>query len=1386
MFHPGGTGTAGGTVVWSGTPQERDDAALVLVDDSPHWDPPTTPVRWGRLATDRPGADCETWGVPDEAQRARRAVEATQLTGEVNPGTGFVSNQYVMDLRQYPLPQYPEGTSPWGGLSGASMLCGRLLTGVVAADRAHSGHSRLNVVPAYVLHHDPAFRAALAEHGAGTSVGLEAAEFQNLADRNHDPASRPKPATPASLLEAGRQIVPFHGRDDLIKELRAWCRWGGFGAWLLHGPGGQGKTRLAHHLAGLLAIDGWTVLWPRASATADQLLDIRHATKPLLVVLDYAETRTAQLTALIEAVADHPGSSALKLLLLARTDGDWWRDASTSDRLAEDYLSTARTQHLSPLEDDPAQRPHHYRAAFHALAAALPLVEGLGGHDWSTVTAPALPLRYLEQDAQGNALTLHMTALADLLDAAAPLAPATADGSEPAEGNVVRAEADAVEDRLLGHESRYWRNAATVRGLVPALSTPTLEAALAAAHLAGADDREQADRLWRRLPALADQPRDRRDQVTSWIAALYPPTEGPGGSPWGSLQPDRLAERHTGRALMANPALGDRLLDGADEAQAAQLITVYSRAAAHAVFGVRLGGQLTDLCVRRHQQLAPHIIDTATRTAHPGPLIAALEAVTADPTTPFATLFDLEKQFPASSYRLARTAVQLARNLTSRRRALAEADSNAFLPSLASSLNNLAADLNEVGQREESLAASLESVSHYRVLAQADPGAHRLGLAISLSTLSGRLSEMGRRPDGLATGQEAVSHLRLLAETDPDAHLPFLVKSLINLSALLAEEEERHDALAVCEEAVGHCRVLARRNPHLPDLAKALGNLAIQLRELGRREAALTAVSEAVSRYRVLAGANADACLPDLASSLRTLGRGLHEMGQWEEALTVNFEALGHYRLLAEVNAEAYLPRVASSLNDLSLDLGALGRWEEGLAASRRSTAIRRAFAEADPDAYLLGFAVSLTNLATRLSEAGLREEALACDQEATSHYRALADVDPHVNLPFLAKSLSNLGIRLGDLGRQQEALAASEEAVSLDRLLAEAKPDSHRRHLAISLNNLGIRLSAVGRLQDALAASHEAVSLGRLLTETSPDVFRPDLANLLYHLSLCLAAMHRREESMAANLEAVSHYLALAQANPLAFQPGLAKSLHNLAIRLGELGRHEDALATSREAVTLYRALADGNPTVHLPDLVRSLRNLAMHLSEAGCQEEALNVSLESTGHQRRLATADPDTHLPDLATSLSNLAVLLAKAGRLEDALTVSREAVAHCRTLAQTDPAAYLPDLVRFLYNLFMDLQELGLREEALAVCQEGTGHCRALVEADPDAYLPLLAQSLHGLAIHLGTLGQREEGVTVGQEAVAHYRALAAAAPALFSTPLERALEALTWLEGLTTP
>ncbi|WAU78376.1 tetratricopeptide repeat protein (plasmid) [Streptomyces sp. Qhu-G9] len=1011
LFRPGQADSWDSVVVWRGTPGGRDDAALVRIED-PAWVPlPGVSVRWGRLATDRSGTPCETWGLPELVQRAGQAADTLQPSGTLNPGDRQVGNRYVMSLGQHPPDSSTGGASPWGGLSGAALFCGDLLAGVIASDPAGRAHAHLEAVPTYVLLHDQSFVAALTEHGENTGSVLEPVEWQHLAEAA-DPATTGPARSPAALLRARRQIVPFRGRTELLSQLEAWTKEPGFGALLLHGPGGQGKTRLAQHLADTLASERWAILWLRPDATPETLHVLAAAAVPLLVVVDYAETRSPQTIALLEAAARHHTSSGFKVLLLARTAGDWWTTLHATSPLAEDLLDGADIILLPALEPEPGQsRTKAYQEAVRGYTHHLPHVRGWQHHDWPALAARLQDqthgsgsARLLDRPGAETVLTLHMTALADLLETAGPSAVADS-GSEVV---ATPPEKRGVEDRLLVHEERYWTNAATTRGLHPQLTMVTLTDALAAAFLLGADDRDQADALLERVPGLNGQPKDRRGAVRDWIAALYPPAAP--GRPWDALQPDRLAERFIGRRLEADPHLADTFLPDATTHQVTQMLTVCTRAAAHAVFHHRLDQHLTALCVRHAYALATPAINVATQTEAPQPLLDALQHITDIPDIGLAELQQLANVLPDASHNLAPWAAHLTQLITEHHRALTHTSSD-HLPDLAMSLNNLSIRLGDLGRREEGLDAITEAAQTYRKLTKAQPDAYLPDLAMSLNNLSIRLGDLGRREEGLDAITEAAQTYRKLTKAQPDAYLPDLAMSLNNLSIRLGDLGRREEGLDAITEAVEIRRKLAKAQPdaYLPNLAMSLNNLSNRLGDLGRREEGLDAITEAVEIRRKLAKAQPDAYLPNLASSLNNLSNRLADLGRREEALDAITEAAQTYRKLAKAQPDAYLPDLASSLNNLSIDLGNAERREEGLDAITEAVEIRRKLAKAQPDAYLPNLASSLNNLSIDLGNAERREDALKAITEAVQIYQDLARARPEVHQTELDEALQIL-----------------------------------------------------------------------------------------------------------------------------------------------------------------------------------------------------------------------------------------------------------------------------------------------------------------------------------------------------------------------------------------
>ena len=965
VFALGEADTWSGRVVWRGEPGGRTDAALVEVDD-PGWRPPGgVATRWGRVVTNRPGIECQAWGFPQWVQREGRAVEAWQPSGTLNPGNRYVGDLYVLSLSGQPPAPLQAGGSPWAGLSGAALFCSDLLAGVVAGDPAGGQHGHLEAMPAYALAQDGAFRQVLAEHGMDDLM-LEPVELQDLAQ-----AEPPLAGSPAALLRARRQVVGFRGRQQQLEELLAWCQRPGSAAWLLHGSAGQGKTRLGQELARRLGEQRWAWLWLRPDAPAEALSVLGEAAVPLLVIVDYAETRPDQLTRLLRAIARHDGDMPLRLLLLARSAGEWWNALQASDPHAEAILDGSRVSVLTELEPERAGRATAYRQAVTDLSRALAGLPGYAHQDWPGV-AERVSADVAGLDQPASALTLQMTALANLLDAAAP--------------SCAAARPVAVEDRLLSHERRYWHSTAAAHRLYPALSEDTLLDVLAAAMLLGAGSREDAAVLLKQLPALVDQTRDRRKAVQDWITQLYPPTDA---RPWGSLQPDRLAERFVGTRLEATPDLVDPLLATATPAQLAQLLTVYARAARHPAFGGRLHTQLTELCVRYADHLALPAIDVATQVETPGPLIDALQQFSLDADLTLDELSELYDRLPHASHNLAEFAAVLCQRLVDEHRRLATDHPDPFLHDLANSLDTLSYWLRQLGRRDAALAASGESVAAYRQLVLAWPNLFLPDLAGSLNTLSIHLGELGRYEDGLDAIQESVTILRQLVAAHPDRYLPDLAVSLNTLSVRLGELRRKEDGLAAIEEAVAAYRQLVAADPDtfLLSLAASLNNLSIRLGELGRQEDGLEAIQESVTIRRQLAAAHPDAFLPDLPTSLNNLSVRLADLGRHEEALAASAEAVTVCRQLAAARLDAFLPALATSLNNLSVDLGELGRHEEGLEAIQESVTICRQLAAAYPDAFLRDLYGSLNNLSSGLAAVGRREDALAVVEEAGAVY---------------------------------------------------------------------------------------------------------------------------------------------------------------------------------------------------------------------------------------------------------------------------------------------------------------------------------------------------------------------------------------------------------------
>lgn len=548
------------------------------------------------------------------------------------------------------------------------------------------------------------------------------------------------PRSWARLLDPRRELVGFVGRDEELASLVAWHEDGEAGRLrLVTGPGGVGKTRLAVELAGRVKKLGWMTeqVADGQEAAAIGLLRAVTGSRALLVV-DYAETRTG-LKQMLAALASDQGEG-VRVLLLARSAGDWWDQLGVGDPAVWDLVRSAREQQLS-------------------LSLGVSDAEIIELAVRSFARELGLPERTVEiygdsGTGQRRVLDLHAAALVAVL------------GDAPA--GTVRVDIRTVLGELLRHEQHFWYDSARVHGLrdgPDGATSRVLRQVVAAACLLGAATPDEARVLPSRVPGMRPSVK-----IAEWLRALYPPDPGQGD--WiGSVQPDRLAELHVLHELDASPEFSRACLTDLDDRQALRAVTLLARASSDYVEAEELLSQtlpaVADLIADTH---APAETLMAIFNAIPYPtVVLAPAAVTlgqriasrlpagTEPAVRAYWLSNLglrlaELARPAEALNAEQEAVAVYREL-------AAANPQRYRPDLAATLNNLGKRFSQLGRPAQALPALEETVAIHRELAAASPDRYRPDLAQSLTNLGEILEAAGRKADA-ARDEAAELHIQ--------------------------------------------------------------------------------------------------------------------------------------------------------------------------------------------------------------------------------------------------------------------------------------------------------------------------------------------------------------------------------------------------------------------------------------------------------------------------------------------------------------------------------------------------------------------------------------------------------------------------------------------------
>lgn len=1018
-------------VLWpsSGTRATFDAALLEIVDDD--WRSAGELSRWGRPTVEDTRLTVGAIGFPSAQRRKDGTRDPERITGICNPITGMRSRHY-----QIVITDGPRGSgSQWCGMSGAAVLCNGLVMAVVIEYLKDSQGTRLRALPVERLfEEDQAFRATVHAATASEPI-LESIELAPLLS-TPAPPRRAHPSSenfsPASLLRADAEVVRFRGRVEDLKKLMTWCQvGGGCSVRLLTGPGGQGKTRLARKLAVQLQKHGWTsgLLSEQGDvATAQDYL--RYLTRPTLLVVDYAEARQEQVRILLNIGSSYQGGAPLRILLVARSRGDWWDEFLRMESAAITLVEHAEVDNLLPLEPTTEGRTLAYREALEDLANEF---------GWRTDEPRLIGLKARPPDFShpryAQALMVHMTALIPFLE-------------------MQSAQTADAQTIILAHEERYWSRAATRYKLE--IHAKAQRHVIAALSLCSAVSQQELTTLLLQIRGLGDQPEDTLIRAELWLHDLYPPAEvsvGIDSGPFvGTLMPDRLAEYLIVDVFHNNLDSLIGLLSAVSERQRQHAIAELASAAA---FDTKVNDLLSQVinCV---PPLALAAAQVAPRSENPAPLVAAIKHVITssalDPDYP-GLWGELYRAIDSRSVVFAQLAVSLGRSGTGMVRLLTEVLESDDKRPLARSLGVLFGRLYNAGKIPEALSAARQEVEISRMHSKSGDDADMLLLAASLRDYNMALLASGNYEESLTVIEESVSVYRSVYRRSGSG-LSGLGHALKQLSDALAWIGMEQEATKAAEESLRIREALAADDPNnLPSLMITLSALAGRRHAAGLSEDALKLSKRSIQIGERLIDQARDINLRDFAACVRQRAALLYEAGQSHEALSTDLRLIELRKEIARGGEVGYLIDLAWTWSVHAQHLYKAGLNEEALQASRQAIVVyQNTPQQTDHDASNVqqshlaevlvrhSFCLALTNES---------RAAYSFAQEAVQLCQRLAEKQPIEFAESLADALRNLALRALDMWNIDEAANAIGRAIDIVNALV--MKDLHKYEPSLS-----------------------------------------------------------------------------------------------------------------------------------------------------------------------------------------------------------------------------------------------------------------------------------------------------------------------------------------------
>lgn len=857
-----------------------------------------------------------------------------------------------------------------------------------------------------------------------------------------DPKRRALPedaaqVTPSVLLQASFEVVDYVDATGHLDDMLDWCR--GSGAHsetarpsagrLIHGPGGLGKTRLMIETVRRLRGEGWLAGFQPAPGPGDEaqrkhraqaLEQVVMAEGPepgVLMVLDYAEARGADVIDLARFISRRPREDfrPLRLVLLSRGE-TWWHDLYRAEPEIQVLFNKRGARHGDVLAVEPLPEGERRLALFDAMRAALKprLDQQAEAGLFPVPTLAPLPEarreRLSRDPAHARPLALQMEALLSL----------AGEGGEEI--------ADLLES-VLALERRHWRRVD--------------------ATLAEGSDREAAMRRGLGQVTAVGGVGTRRDATRLLSADAHFGTRAPADLPLrdlvrlyaagrdgiAALEPDLIGEHEilmSGDEDMVDACRAwiDAQPEGDRSARRRVLFTVLQRAA-RAEHGPRVAeaeALLAHVVGSLAESEAQDLVAVAIETS--GPLSGLLKASIS--VTSAQVLQSLLDAIPGSSVRLLEVSVDIARRL--------------------------------VQQMRQDRRLSVQTMNTLKYLNN----------CVLLTEL---LSRSGRFEEAVGLAKQALDEIASSPDGSSEYYIDVKIALLTNVAAPLGEMgqvEAAIDALNSAGETLSDDLGIQTKE-QTSKLIKILSNTAMWQYRSGNPSGAVDSAAKAISAIKESAFAHDYVSRVTEAQVLNNFGAFLMECGRLDEATKALDEALVMRRIQAEQFPDQNLALVAQTLEALGLCWQKRGNFGLSIECSNEAIMILRKLNKDGAGVLASRLAAALTNSTQALLDAQEFRAALEVASEAVSIRREQVGFGEDALKPWLAIALFNYASVLLKADRHNEAIAALSEAMEILRLVAPSNPKYFESLIANCVDAISTVKNEMAGLGKKIGATDES-----------------------------------------------------------------------------------------------------------------------------------------------------------------------------------------------------------------------------------------------------------------------------------------------------------------------